>query len=166
MAQGTILREAPLGPLMKPLVYTQNELLPWPGTQRKNLLHVWAVSIAPASLCNATHKISFSFFILCSKPGIFLVSCSTGFVHQPWCCTRSSPSAALISSSGTGDKLFLFCDIQAWLPAKKKDVCALGQFLGGKGWDKEVLLRPKFLFQTLSWISPAVQWPNHVGECD
>lgn len=47
---------------MKPLVYTQNELLPWPGTQRKNLLHVWAVSIAPASLCNATHKISFGLF--------------------------------------------------------------------------------------------------------
>lgn len=44
---------------MKPLVYRQNCLLPWPGKEGE---HVWEVSVAPASLCNATHKISFDLF--------------------------------------------------------------------------------------------------------
>lgn len=140
---------APLGHLLKPLARDTEEeypafliLLPQP----------------PSAMPHTRYPLTF--FILCSKSGTFLVSCSTGFVHQPWCCRRSSSSAAPISSSGTTDKLFLSCATQAWLPAGEKDVCALGQFLGGKGWDKEVPLRSRFLFQTLSWISPAVQWPK------
>lgn len=135
---------------MKPLVYTQNKLLPWPGTQSKNILHVWAVSVAPASLCNATHKIFFDLFYPLLRVWDF-----PGEL-QHWVCLsalvlqKEQSPCSTDSSSATGVKLFLSCNSQAWLPTGKKDVCALGQFLRGKGRNKEVPLRSRFLFQTLS----------------
>lgn len=64
MAQGTILREACCSPWTldeTPDVHAELAAS-LAGTQRKNLLHVCAVSVASASLCNATHKISFGLF--------------------------------------------------------------------------------------------------------